>query len=62
MLQRPTPVTLPRQRMSPQALAASGVLHVALAWMLLQYAPVQQAVRYVVYQAIRPPPAQAPAG
>ena len=54
MLDRPTPLKLPRQRLSPAGLAASGVLHIALLWMLLQYAPVQQAVRYVVYQAVRP--------
>ena len=41
MLDRPTPLKLPRQRLSPAGLAASGVLHVALLWMLLQYAPVQ---------------------
>ncbi|HET8746472.1 MAG TPA: hypothetical protein VFM98_12765, partial [Ramlibacter sp.] len=61
MLQRPTPVKLPRQRMSPQAAAATGVLHVALAWMLLQVAPVQQAVRRVVYQAVQPAAAPAAA-
>ncbi|HEY0823211.1 MAG TPA: hypothetical protein VGD76_05435, partial [Ramlibacter sp.] len=59
MLDRPTPPKLQRQRMSPEGLAATGVLHVALIWMLLQYTPVQQAVRYVVYQAVRP--FQAPA-
>ena len=60
MLQRPNPRTLPRQRMSPAAMAATGALHVALVWLLLQQAPVQEAVRYVVYQTVRPaqpPPA-----
>src|SRR4051812_774921 len=56
MLYRPTPRALPRQRLSPPALTATGALHVALLWLLLQYAPVQQAVRYVVYQAVRPAP------
>ena len=60
MLARPTPLQLPRQRFSPAGFAASGVLHIALIWMLLQYAPVQQAVRYVVYQAVRPFNAPAP--
>ena len=54
MLHRPNSVPLPRQRLSPAGVAASGVLHIALVWLLLQYAPVQQAVRYVVVQAIRP--------
>ena len=62
MLDRPTPLKLPRQRLSPAGLAVSGALHIALVWMLLQYTPVQQAVRYVVYQAVRPfnAPATAP--
>ncbi len=54
MLHRPTSVPLPRQRVSPAGLATTGVLHIALVWLLLQYAPVQQAVRYVIYQAVRP--------
>jgi len=44
MLARPNPLQLPRQRLSPTGLAASGVLHIALVWLLLQVAPVQQAV------------------
>src|SRR3954469_10533143 len=54
MLHRPISVPLPRQRLSPAGVAASGVLHIGLLWLLLQYAPVQQAVRYVVVQALRP--------
>src|SRR5262245_6309271 len=61
MLQRPTTVPLARQRMSPAGFTASGLLHIALLWLLLQYAPVQQAVRYVVVQAIRPASPPAPA-
>src|SRR3569623_754034 len=62
MLAKPTSVPLPRQRLSPAGAAASGVLHIALIWLLLQYAPVQQAVRYVMVQAIRPAaPSRAPA-
>src|SRR5690242_7698950 len=65
MLDRPNILALPRQKPSPAALAASGALHVALAWLLLQYTPVQQAVRYVVTQVVRPqsanPPATSPA-
>jgi hypothetical protein len=60
MLARPNPLQLPRQRLSPTGLAASGVLHIALVWLLLQVAPVQQAVRYVVVQAVRPFNAPAP--
>ncbi|MDB5897381.1 MAG: hypothetical protein JWP41_983, partial [Ramlibacter sp.] len=60
MLYRPIALPLPRQRMSPTALATSGALHVALVWLLLQYTPAQQAVRYVVYQAVRPFSASAP--
>ncbi|MBE7367742.1 hypothetical protein IM787_09205, partial [Ramlibacter sp. HM2] len=56
MLHRPNPASLPRQRMSPAALAGSGLLHIGLVWLLLQYTPVQEAVRYVVYQATRPSP------
>src|SRR4051812_16605506 len=61
MLYRPIALPLPRQRLSPTALATSGALHVALVWLLLQYTPVQQAVRYVVYQAVRPFSATSPA-
>ncbi len=62
MLYRPTHADLPRQRMSPTALATAGALHVALLWLLLQYSPLQQAVRYVVYQYVQPiSPAPAPA-
>jgi len=59
MLYRPNPAALPRQRMSPSALATAGVLHVALLWALLQYTPVQQAIRQVVSYArpISPTPA-----
>ena len=59
MLYRPTPVPLPRQRMSPAALATTGALHIALVWLLMQHTPVQQAVRYVVYQVVRPQSAPA---
>ncbi|MDB5749784.1 MAG: hypothetical protein JWP65_205, partial [Ramlibacter sp.] len=60
MLDRPTSRALPRQRMSPAALAATGALHVALVWLLLQHTPLQQVVRSVVWQTVRPaqpPPA-----
>src|SRR5215217_4203353 len=60
MLDRPTSLPLPRQRLSPAGLATSGALHIALAWLLLQYTPVQQAVRYVVTQVSRPESANAP--
>src|SRR3954451_25473354 len=59
MLAKPNSVLLPPQRPSPAGMAASGLLHIALLWLLLQYAPVQQAVRYVVVQALRPAPAPA---
>src|SRR5512133_886120 len=55
MLYRPTPAAnLPRQRMSPAALATASALHLALIWLLLQYSPLQQAIRYVVYQYVQP--------
>src|SRR5215208_7124795 len=54
MLHRPTHPSLPRQRMSPAAMVTSGALHVALVWLLLQHAPLQQAIRYVVYQYVKP--------
>jgi hypothetical protein len=61
MLSKPNSVRLPRDRVSPGGIAASGLLHIALLWLLLQYAPVQQAVRYVVVQALRPASPPAPA-
>ena len=54
MLHRPTLPSLPRQRMSPTALVTAGAIHVALLWLLLQYSPLQQAIRYVVYQYVKP--------
>jgi hypothetical protein len=54
MLHRPTPPSLARQRMSPTALVTAGAIHVALLWLLLQYSPLQQAIRYVVYQYVKP--------
>ena len=54
MLNRPTPQTLPRQRMSPPALATSAVIHIALLWLLIQYSPIESAIRYVVYQYVQP--------
>src|SRR6478735_9473576 len=60
MLDRPNILALPRQRPSPAAMATSGALHIALAWLLLQYTPVQQAVRYVVTQVVRPQSANPP--
>ena len=60
MLDRPNILALPRQRPSPTAMAATGALHIALAWLLLQQAPVQQAVRYVVTQVVRPESANPP--
>ena len=49
MLYRPTHAALPPQRMSPTALATAGAIHVALLWLLLQYSPLQQAIRHLVY-------------
>src|SRR4051794_11659718 len=54
MLYRTSPPQLPRQRMSPTAMVTAGAIHVALIWLLLQYSPVQQAIRYVVYQYVQP--------
>jgi hypothetical protein len=54
MLHRPTLPTLPRQRMSPTALVTAGAIHLGLLWLLLQYSPLQQAIRYVVYQYVKP--------
>ncbi len=41
-------MNLPRQRLSRPALVTTGLLHLALLWLVLQSAPVQQAVRRVV--------------
>jgi outer membrane biosynthesis protein TonB len=62
MLYRPNLPPLPPQRSSPGALVTAGAIHVALLWLLLQYSPVQQAIRYVVYQYVQPisPNANAP--
>ncbi|MEO5672228.1 MAG: hypothetical protein ABIR26_16190, partial [Ramlibacter sp.] len=49
--------------MSPPALLTAGAIHVALLWLLLQYSPLQQAIRQVVVQyvqAVSPAPAPAP--
>ncbi|MBE7942771.1 hypothetical protein IM725_19550, partial [Ramlibacter aquaticus] len=54
MLYRPTPPSLPPQRMSPAALATAGVLHAAVIWLLWKYSPIEPAVRYVVYQYVQP--------
>ena len=54
MLYRLTYPPLPRSRPSPAAAVTAGALHVALVWALLQYEPVQQAVRYVVYHYVQP--------
>ena len=54
MLNRPSHPALPAQRMSPTAMVTAGAIHVALLWLLLQYSPVQEAIRYVVYQYIQP--------
>ncbi|WP_199236671.1 hypothetical protein, partial [Ramlibacter sp. WS9] len=54
MLYRPTSTALPRQPMSPGALVTATAVHVALLWLLLQYSPLQQAVRYVVTQYVQP--------
>ena len=48
MLYRPNLPPLPPQRSSPGALVTAGAIHVALLWLLLQYSPVQQAIRYVM--------------
>src|SRR5690242_15475988 len=59
MRYRPNPIPLPRQRKSPTAMATAIALHIAFVWLLLQHAPVQQVIRYVVVQATQPaaPPA-----
>jgi hypothetical protein len=54
MLYRPTLPSLPRQRMSPTAMVTAGALHVALLWLLLQHSPLQETIRYVVYQYVKP--------
>ena len=66
MLYRPHPLQLPPQRPSPSALLAVGALHLALLWWVNQHWPLERAVRYVVYQYVRPispptPDAPAPA-
>src|SRR6187549_3357935 len=63
MLYRPTSAALPRQPMSPGAFVTATAVHVALLWLLLQYSPLQQAVRYVVTQYVQPvsPPPTPPA-
>lgn len=54
------PIELPRQGLSGPALVCAGALHVALLWLLLQTAPVEQAARQVV-QYLKPiTPIQAP--
>ena len=60
MLHRPSHPALPPQRMSPTAMVTAGAVHVALLWLLLQYSPVQEAIRYVVYQYVQPISPNAP--
>ncbi|MBC7601032.1 MAG: hypothetical protein H7255_00020, partial [Ramlibacter sp.] len=54
MLYRPTIPPFPQQRLSPTGMATAGAIHVALLWLLLQYSPIQQTIRYVVYQYVQP--------
>src|SRR4051812_7634998 len=69
MLIRPKHPELTRQRLSPAGALTAGAVHVAILWLLLQQAPVQEAMRYAVnyVQPITPPtpraatPAPAPA-
>ncbi|HYF42382.1 MAG TPA: hypothetical protein VEA35_08020, partial [Ramlibacter sp.] len=60
MLQRPTPLTLPRQKPSPTAMVTAGAVHVGLLWLLLQHSPLQEVVRYVVHYAQPISPARSP--
>ncbi|MBC7919091.1 MAG: hypothetical protein H7Y28_14905 [Rhodoferax sp.] len=46
--------SLPRQRMSMQALVTVGALHVALLWLMLQSGPAVKATRQVVMQYFSP--------
>ena len=54
MLPRLQTPTLPRDRPSPSAMIAVGVLHAGLLWLLSQSLPVQRAVRYVVVHYVQP--------
>ena len=51
------PPALPeRRRVSPPSLLVAVALHLALLWLLNQYWPVEQAIRYVVFQVVPLPP------